>query len=182
MTGDVGPTGPTGTATGSMVFTANAPLSPVTSVPSGGPDFYALMPLSGTLASPQQMQEPFSMNDTLTVMQVIPRDGVVSSINGWLYTTSTLNLVGTTISLTGGLYTSEDGFAEPVQQPATLCTASPALTGVVPPRQVSTFACDNIGLDVSAGEVGFFAVEANATGVSLNNSLSLRGSMSMVVD
>lgn len=176
-TGAEGPTGATG-ATGenggsASVLTSNGPMTPTTML-GGDPGQVGFLPLSGTLTSAPSV--------ATAVIQTIPRDGQVTSFTGWFYNTSALALIGTTVTLTGKLYVSQDPQTLPQWVFGSTCSAAPALTGIVSIGTITSFTCDGLTIPVTQGSTAYLTVEASSAGVSLANALPLQAAMSLSLE
>jgi len=180
VTGDVGPTGMTGADGSSAVLSGNGPLVPTT-IAGGLAGAAALLPFSGSLSSPVSANMPVGFQASSGVIQTVPRDESINSVYGWFYNTAAMALIGTTISLEGSVYLSSNPASAPTKVAGSSCTASPILTGVIAIGTVSTFSCDNLNIPVTAGSIGFFSLEATASGIGLFNSVPLNGSIAMSV-
>jgi BclB C-terminal domain-containing protein len=101
----------------------------------------------------------------------VPRDGTITSIAAYFSTTASLNLVGTTIVLTGQLYQSTTPDNTFAAVPAAVVTLAPALSGFgLPVGTVSNGMINGLAIPVTAGTRLLFVGSATETGISLGTS------------
>ena len=149
--GVTGATGVTGAAGGSTVFASSA--SQVT-VTTGLPGLttVALLPLSGygTIASSVSVAPDSTIDMTLVgPPQVIPRDGVITSIAAFASTTQAANLVGFTVQPVVQLYVSNVPNNTLFPIAGASCFLAPAMTGVLPVGVVSSCVVTGLNIPVS---------------------------------
>ncbi len=177
--GVTGPTGPTGSAGPGTLLTANGPLLPTLDV-VGLPDQISLLPLSGSRQAVTQASLPAFFDQVKDVTQLIPADGTISSISGWLRTETPLNLVGP-LWLTASVYLSY-GVPVPSELVATRC-GTPPLTGAIPAGSIYAFTCRDLDVPVTAGSVGFYGVDARFGGPGgLLSNVPLTGSVAITLE
>ncbi|WP_305067727.1 exosporium glycoprotein BclB-related protein [Membranihabitans maritimus] len=112
----------------------------------------------------------------------VPRDGVITSLSGYFSTTVALALVGTTVTVTGQLYSSStpDNTFTPV--PGALVTLSPSLTGVISLGSISSGITSGLNIPVTAGTRLMMVFSSTSAGLSLINTVAGYASGGVTID
>ena len=101
----------------------------------------------------------------------MPRDGIITSISAFFSNTTPLNLIGSTVILTGTLYesTTPDNTFIPVA--AANVTLSPSFTGILAIGSVSNGISTGLNIPVTAQTRLLFVGSAAASGLALVNTV-----------
>jgi BclB C-terminal domain-containing protein len=105
--------------------------------------------------------------------QTFPIDETIQSMTVFSSTTTALNLVGTTVTVSAQLYTSSTPDNTFVAVPGAYVTAAPPLTGVDAIGTVSSGIITGLSIPVTAGTRGVIVVSVEATGISLINTVPM---------
>ena len=100
----------------------------------------------------------------------MPRDIVITGISALFSTTAALSLVESDITITATLYQSAQNLFTPV--PGASVTLTPPLTGVVSIGDISTGSLDGLNIPVTGGTRLLLVFTAEATGLSLVNTVA----------
>lgn len=181
LTGPVGPAGATGPAgsSGSTFLLSGVTDSTgatMTTIAGGLAGTGAVLPLSGSITT--ATSSTFSGGVPITfqnVMQVFPSAVTFSSMSGNFVNGIALALIGSTVTLQAQLYKVVSGTATAV--PGFNCTFAPALTGIAGVGDTSSCLVTGASATFAAGDSGFVAVSATASGITLINTVS--GSISV---
>ncbi|MDP1848186.1 MAG: hypothetical protein Q8K79_10380 [Solirubrobacteraceae bacterium] len=177
--GDTGPAGPSG---GDAVLMSGGP-AVLTTVAGGLVGTANLLPISGQLqdanGSPLAGGLPSDQAARWNVTQVVPRAMTLTRLTGWFVLRNAMALIGTTISVDAQLYLAPSSSDTPTAVPGAVCTAAPALSGII--AAGTTMSCNVTGLSipVTAESTGYIVVSASAAGLSLVNAVSLQTAVSM---
>ena len=174
-TGATGATGPTGAngldGAGAIIpFASKAPIT-LTTIAGGlsgtggiigfGDSDSGYSILGGTIDLTNSSNFAFSM----------PRDGTITSLSAYFSTTSALALVGTTVSITGQVYTSSTPDNIFTAVPGATVTLAPSLTGIIALGTVSNGITTGLSIPVTAGTRVMVVFSATAAGVTLINTV-----------
>ena len=110
-----------------------------------------------------------------------PINGVITGLSAQVQNTASLSLVGTLISLQAQLYASAQGDNAFYPVPGATCTMAPAYTGIITIGSISSCITTGLSIPVTAGARGVFVISASATGLTLINTLSLVGGVSLAM-
>jgi len=103
---------------------------------------------------------------------IMPKNGTITSISGFFSLSSSLSLIGTTVTVTGQLYssTTPDNTFTPI--PGATVTLAPSLTGIVSIGTVSNGLTTGLSIPVTAQTRLMMVYSINATGLSLSNTVN----------
>ena len=93
----------------------------------------------------------------------VPRDGVITSLSGNFSTTAALALVGSTITITGQLYSAPAGSNIFIAVPGATVTMAPAFTGILAIGTSSSGTTTGLSIPVVAGTRLLLVFSANVT-------------------
>ena len=102
---------------------------------------------------------------------VSPRSGTITSISGQFSNTAALALIGTSITITGQLYSAPSGSNTFTAVPGALVTMAPTLTGVLAIGTTSTGITTGLSIPVTAGTRYLMVYSATAAGLTLVNTV-----------
>ena len=182
LTGSTGATGPTG-ATGAAGAAGSGAIIPcasglpitLTTNPGGLVGTGGLIgfgsSVSGVTASSGYIDLTGAAGTNLNYAFSVPRDGTITSVACFFSTTQALSLVGSTVTVTGQVYTSStpDNIFYPV--PGAIVTLAPALTGVIAIGTISNGIVTGLSIPVTAQTRVMVVFTATASGLSLVNSI-----------
>jgi len=180
--GATGATGPTGAAGSGTIFAASSIVS-MTTIAGGLAGQGALLPLSGVLNTDAvSTQVGATIDTTVTgshVPQSVPRATTVTGMSGFFSLSQAMSLVGTTVTVAAQLYQSTAPSNTFTPVPGAMCTFEPALTGVLAIGTISTCEVSGLSIPVPAGTRLMTVLEATAAGLTLSNTISGSGSVSI---
>ncbi|RRB02713.1 exosporium glycoprotein BclB-related protein [Larkinella rosea] len=102
----------------------------------------------------------------------MPRDGTITSLSGYFTSTLALNLVGTTVTVTGQLYSSSTPNNTFTAVPGAVVTLAPALTGILALGTISNGITTGLSIPVTAQTRLLMVYSVTANGLSLVNTVS----------
>jgi len=102
---------------------------------------------------------------------VSPRSGTITSISGQFSNTAALSLLGSSITITGQLYSAPSGSNTFTAVPGALVTMAPTLTGILAIGTTSTGLTTGLSIPVTAGTRYLMVYSATATGLTLVNTV-----------
>lgn len=178
-TGTTGATGATGApGAGGFALLSSASDATVTTVLGGLSGIAAILPLSGTVATAAPQPSPIGTGSLLDWnAQTLPAAVSLTSMRANLIVKAALSLVGASVTVQAQLY---KGLIGGPYFPAGLpCVFTPVFTGLVSVGDTATCIAPLTGLSISPGEVGFVAIEASATGITLVNTLPIAVSVTL---
>jgi len=103
---------------------------------------------------------------------VSPRSGTITSIAGQFSTTAALSLIGSTVTITGQLYSAPSGSNTFSPVAGATVTMAPALTGIISIGTVSSGITTGLNIPVTAGTRYLMVYSATATGITLINTIA----------
>jgi len=185
LPGPAGPTGPAGASGGKVIMSSSAKGMALTTNVGGLPGNVAVLPMNGYVPA-AAMQSLSGGNLDLTAQQAadgvpqsFPVDGVINGLSAQIQSTSALSLIGTSISVQAQLYTSVNNVFAPV--PGAVCTMAPSYAGILTIGTISSCIVAGLSIPVTAGTRGVFVISANATGLTLINTVNVVGGASLVM-
>ncbi len=102
----------------------------------------------------------------------MPRAGVVKSVSAIFSNVTSLNLVGTTVTLTAQLYSNTSSGNSFIPVPGASVVFAPALTGVVSLGNTYSASINGLSIPVSAQTRLLLVVSATASGITLINTVA----------
>jgi BclB C-terminal domain-containing protein len=81
----------------------------------------------------------------------MPRDGIITSLAGYLSISAALSLIGSTVTVTAQLFQSTTPNNTFVAVPGAVVTLSPSLTGVISSGSISSGITTGLNIPVTAG-------------------------------
>ena len=164
-TGPTGPTGPTGSAgEGAIIpFASGIPVA-LTTV------FGGLLNTSSAIGFGSNLPGISAASGTISLLGLtnfafsVPRDGVITSLAGYLSITAGLSLIGSTVTVSAQLFestTPDDIF---VEVPGAVVTLTPPLTGLISIGDVSSGVTTGLNIPVTAGTRLLLIFSAEVTG------------------
>ena len=97
----------------------------------------------------------------------LPRDGTITSISAFFSTVAALNLVGTTVTITGQLYQSTTPDNSFTAVPGAIVTLAPALTGVLSAGTISNGITTGLSIPITQQTRLLLVFSMTATGLDL---------------
>ncbi len=160
--GDIGPAGPAGN--GAIIpFASGTPVALATviggllntsSAVGFGLNLPGISAASGTISLLGLTNYAFSM----------PRDGIITSLAGYLSITAGLSLIGSTVTVTAQLFQSTTPNNTFVAVPGAVVTLAPSLTGLISIGDVSSGVNTGLSIPVTAGTRLLLVFSAEVTG------------------
>lgn len=102
----------------------------------------------------------------------LPRSGTITSLSGYFSSTDPLFLLGTTVTITGQLYSATTPNNVFTAIPGATVTLAPALTGAVSLGTVSNGITTGLSIPVTAQTRLLLVFSASAAGLSLSNTIN----------
>lgn len=162
LQGDIGPAGPAGN--GAIIpFASGTPVALATviggllntsSAVGFGLNLPGISAASGTISLLGLTNYAFSM----------PRDGIITSLAGYLSITAGLSLIGSTVTVTAQLFQSTTPNNTFVAVPGAVVTLAPSLTGLISIGDVSSGVNTGLSIPVTAGTRLLLVFSAEVTG------------------
>ena len=188
-TGPTGPTGATGStgATGATGATGSNGSTSIIPLASGLP--ISLTTIAGGLAGIPAFIGFGSSAPGLTVLGSsidltnpsgtlsnfafsMPRSGTITSLSAYFSTTAALSLLGSSITIRAQLYVSNTPNNIFIPIPSAVVNLSPALTGTISIGTISSGITTGLSIPVTAGSRLLMVYSAQASGVSLVNTVA----------
>lgn len=101
----------------------------------------------------------------------MPRAGTITSLSAYFSTTAALSLLGSSITITAQLYVSNTPNNVFTPIPGAIVNLSPALSGVISIGTISSGITTGLSIPVTAQSRLLMVYSANATGLSLVNTV-----------
>lgn len=193
-TGDIGPTGPTGItgatgptgvtgatgATGASGSTSIIPLSSgipisLTTIAAGLAGIPAFIGFGSSapgltvLGSSIDLTNPSGTLSNFAFS--MPRAGTITSLSAYFSTTAALSLLGSTITIRAQLYVSNTPNNVFTPIPGAIVNLSPALSGTISIGTISSGITTGLSIPVTAGSRLLMVYSAQASGLSLINTV-----------
>jgi BclB C-terminal domain-containing protein len=102
----------------------------------------------------------------------VPRDGTITSISAYFSNTVALTLVGTTVTITAQLFSSDTPDNTFTAIPGAVVTLAPPLTGIIGLGAISSGITTGLSIPVTAETRLLLVFSATADGVSLINAVT----------
>jgi BclB C-terminal domain-containing protein len=175
VTGPVGPTGltgPDGQSGSGGFFSSGASNVVATTIAGGLVGSGVVLPLSGYGAIANNVSPVGAIIDMTTVgaPQVVAANATIHSIAAQTSTTLAATLVGATVTPTVQLYQGIPGSNTLTPVPGTLCSMTPALTGIIAIGTTSTCLITGLSIPIPAGNTLVVFFSETATGITLINT------------
>jgi len=148
-TGDTGPTGPAGDAA-IVPFASGTPVALATVI-GGLLDTSSAVGFGSNLPGISAASGTISLLGLTNLAFSMPRDGVITSLAGYLSISVGLSLIGSTVTVSAQLFqstTPDDTF---VAVPGAVVTLAPSLTGVISIGDISSGITTGLSIPVTAG-------------------------------
>lgn len=174
-TGTTGATGPTGAGAASIIpFSSGQPI-PVTTIAGGLSGQVALVGF-GNAGNANLIGNSIDLTGSsgasVNFAFSVPRDGTITSITAYFSNTVALTLIGSTVTLTGQLYSSNTPNNTFTPIPGAIVTLAPPYTGVLPIGTITNGITTGLSIPVTAQTRLMFVGSATANGLSLVNTVS----------
>lgn len=178
-TGATGPTGPTG-ATGASGSTSIIPLSSglpisLTTIVGGLAGIPAFIGFGSSapgltvLGSSIDLTNPSGTLSNFAFS--MPRAGTITSLSAYFSTTAALSLLGSTITIRAQLYVSNTPNNVFTPIPGAVVNLSPTLSGTISIGTISSGITTGLSIPVTAGSRLLMVYSAQASGLSLVNTI-----------
>lgn len=123
-----------------------------------------------------------ALGPVLNMAFSVPRDGVITSLSGYFSNTVALSLVGSTVTITGQLYSSTTPNNTFTAIPGATVILSPSLTGIIGLGNTSSGIASGLSIPVTAGTRLMMVFSATAAGITLINTVTGYASGGVAID